>query len=171
MLSSVVACRDDQRVVGKAVAFQGVEQLAEHRVALQDPVAVFRVFADSIFRAALAGELSRRNYGRVRRAHRKVQKEWLVRARSPVDPVDSLADHQRLILDRLNVRHDSILLDDRSDIASVRETVEVVKAQIVRAFRQLRSDRHAVLGARFAIRPVPAQMPLANARGLRTRLA
>jgi hypothetical protein len=65
--------------------------LAEHVVALIDPVAVFRVVFHIILGPALADEFRCRGDGRVRRAHGEIEEERLV-GLALANPLDRLGD-------------------------------------------------------------------------------
>ena len=80
-----------------------------------------------------------------------------------VDPLDRLLDHQRLILDRFDVGDDAILFDDRADVAGVREAAEVIEADAFGPSVIFAPERHLLLGARLAVHPVHAEVPLADA--------
>ena len=121
----VVTGRNKESVLVLSIALQGLHDLAQHIVALVDPVAIFAFFA---LHTALAHEFLRRDDRAVGRADRKIEKERLVLLGPLIEILQGLLDHHGLVLDRLHVSNRLVLLDDRTDVAGMGESIEIVEA-------------------------------------------
>ena len=103
------------------------------------------------------------------RTHWKVKKKRIFFICSPFKKLDCLCNHEGLIFDRAHLFHHSVLLDDRSDVPGMSETIKIVKSQRVGTARHSIADNEFSfrLGStfRFWLVPIQTQMPFPNARG------
>ena len=102
----------------------------------------------------------------MRRADREVEKERPAVLGPLVDVRNRLVEHQRLIVDRIDVCNDPVLLDHRADVTRMREAKEVIETDILRPAGHAGPQRHSLLRARLAIYPIHPQVPLSDARGV-----